>query len=215
MSCLAALTKFHEIYKVAFVERLGELPRCFTHGRPSPCLADDALSVSDEPQPWQMVSRQEVAVFDNVSHAMDIELHRDINDFYGHVFAGPLQFDSPWGEGELIQIWNEDDFVLLQQNILGHLMMKKQLKQPQTWFVGLIGDVDEMVSVNNADGSVWREVAGQEPHEQLAESLEAFLLQLTPRVAPPQRHQESAVTVNSHPGIFASLKRMWQNLTGR
>ncbi|MCL2916979.1 SecY-interacting protein [Shewanella litorisediminis] len=215
MSCLAALTKFHEIYKAAFVERLGELPRCFTHGRMSPCLADGAIADSEAPQPWQMVPRHEAAVFDNVSHAMGIELHSDINGFYGHLFAGPLQFDSPWGEGELIQIWNEEDFVLLQQNILGHLMMKKQLKQPQTWFIGLIGDVDEMISVNNADGSVWREVAGQEPHEQLADSLEAFLQQLNPRVAPPQRHEEYAVAATPHPGIFASLKRMWHNLTGR
>ncbi len=197
------------------MDRLGELPRCYAHQRPSPCLIEAEHEHSDEAVPWQCVSRELAADFDNVAHAMSFSLHPDINDFYGHGFAGPLQFDSPWGEGELIQPWNDEDFVLLQQNILGHLMMKKQLKQPQTWFIGLIGDQEEMLTVNNDDGSVWREVAGNEPHERLADSLADFIAALNPRVAPPQRFEEQDPMVTDHPGIVTSLKRMWHNLFGR
>ena len=215
MSCLAALTKFHKSYAQAFLDRLGEQPRCYAHGRPSPCLVDGQDLDNDEPVLWQWASREAAANFDNLSHAMEFELHGDINDFYGNGFAGPLQFDSPWGEGELIQPWNEDDFVLLQQNLLGHLMMKKQLKQGQTWFVGLIGDDEEMLTINNDDGSVWREVAGNVPHERLADNLAEFIAKLSPRVAPPSVFVEPQPMIADHPGIFASMKRMWRNLVGR
>nr|WP_284730704.1 SecY-interacting protein [Shewanella jiangmenensis] len=212
---MAALTNFHKIYADAFLQKLDEYPRCYTHERASPCLVSEADSRASEPQQWQWVKREPSANFDNIAHAMEIELHSDVNDFYGHFYAGTLQFDSPWGEGELIQPWNEDDFFLLQQNVLGHLMMKKQLKQPATWFIGLIGDNEEMLTVNNADGSVWKEVAGNEPHEKLADSLAAFIGQLHGRVAPPMLHQDVAPMVTEHPGIIASMKRMWRNLLGR
>lgn len=215
MSCLAALTNFQKSYAQAFLDRLGELPRCYPHGRPSPCLAEGADEHSEEALHWQWVERKEPANFDNLAHAMEFGLHPDINDFYGHGYAGPLQFDSPWGDGELIQPWSEDDFMLLQQNVLGHLMMKKQLKQEQTWFIGLIGDEEEMLTVNNDDGSVWREVAGNVPHERLADSLAEFIDKLRPRVAPPTLFVEPQPVAADHPGIFASMKRMWRNLIGR
>ena len=49
---------------------------------------------------------------------------------------------------ELLQAWNEDDFDLLQQNITGHVLMKRKLKQAsQRVFIGLTDQDDLLVTV--------------------------------------------------------------------
>ncbi|QSX31054.1 SecY-interacting protein [Shewanella cyperi] len=211
MSCLAALTKFHQLYLQAFSNCLDSLPQTFPNGD-SVCIVGE--QVSHKPVYWQPVACEPPMHFDNIAAALELNLHPDIAAFYGHFFAGALMFDSPWGSGELLQVWNQQDLELLQQNLIGHLLMKKQLKQAPTWFIGVFDEGDSMLTVNNDDGSVWREIPGNEPCEQLALSLSEFLGVIKPRVAPPQEHHDYQDVSLEHPGIFASIKRMWHNLTG-
>ncbi len=218
MYSLPALAKFFELYQQNYLEKLGELPKFYPNGEDSDCLLSEDKSLLDNVDmafQWQMVKRQTVGKFDNVEHALELTLHPSINQFYGAYFAAPLLFDSQWGEGELLQVWNQQDFVYLQQNIIGHLMMKKKLKQDATWFIGVLGDGEQMLVVDNHDGSVWIEIPGEVPTKQLAESLDEFIYQLTPRVCPPTPFVEETMPALEHPGLWQRFKIMWRNLTGK
>jgi len=205
------LTNFHRLYLQAFSNCLDSLPQVFPLGASS-CIVGEFSA--DAPAYWQPVACEPPMDFGNIATALELDLHPDINAFYGHFYAGGLMFDSPWGSGELLQVWSEQDLGLLQQNLIGHLMMKQKLQQPATWFVGVLDDGDWMLTVNNGDGSVWREFPGALPDVQLAANLAEFIDQLRPRVAPPMQHSDAELPAIEHPGIFSSFKRMWQHLTG-
>lgn len=179
------------------------------------CIQGEFHADLDQAVSWQPVKREVEGSFANVEHALELTLWPEINHFYGQYFSAPLLFDSEWGTGELLQVWNEDDFTCLQQNLIGHLMMKKKLKQPPTWFIGLLDEGDKMLTINNSDGSVWIELPGEIPTQQLSPSLAEFIGALSPRIAPPVKHEELPMPALEHPGIFASFKRMWQNLFGK
>lgn len=214
MSCTEALEQLFARYQQCYQSVLGEFPRYYAEGEVSRCILEGE---KEDPVQWQAVSREMPASFANISEALSLPLHPDIEHFYGHFFAGPIQFDSPFGSGELLQVWNDKDFEYLQENIIGHLMMKQKLKQAPTWFVGILHQQDDMLTVDNLDGSVWRERPGENGSERLADSLATFLPLLSPRVAPAERYQEHSGTPStaSHPGIFNSLKRMWHNLLSK
>ena len=219
MSSLPALDKFFALYHQSYTEKLGELPRYYPQGEHSDCIVGEYQEGEDESQPvsvtWQAVARQVTGTFDNIDHALEMTLHGDINHLYGRYFSAPLMFNSQWGDGELLQVWNEKDFEYLQQNLIGHLMMKQKLKQPATWFIGILGDGDQMLVVNNDDGSVWIEIPGEQPEVKLAESLNEFISGLTPRVCPPSLVVEESLPHTDHPGIWQRFKIMWQNLMGK
>ncbi|MGL5359938.1 MAG: SecY-interacting protein [Shewanella sp.] len=215
MSCLPALNKFLQNYHQAYLATLGELPRYYPQGEPSLCIQGEFDALSSEAVTWLPVAREQPGSFANVEHALELKLWPDINVFYGHFYAAPVLFDSNWGTGELLQVWNSEDFAALQQNIIGHLMMKQKLKQPATWFIGLLDEGDRMLTVNNTDGSVWIEIPGELPSVQLAASLAEFIAALAPRIAPPVKHEDLPMPALAHPGIVASFKRMWHNLTGK
>ena len=190
VSSLPALTNFLNLYQEAYQKQLNESPRFFAKGEPSECVLDEDSINQGVAVQWVSVIREDAGNFDNLNQALNITLHTDINAFYGHYFAGPLMFNSSWGMGEILQVWNQNDFECLQQNIIGHLMMKKKLKQPLTWFVGVLDDNDKMITVNNDDGSVWIEMPGEQQSTRLADNLHDFIYQLTPRVAPPKAYNE-------------------------
>ncbi len=214
MSCLSALESFLNLYVTDYRSKLDEYPRYFPQGESSSCVVSGDVT-SGSAVHWQPVARQIKGNFANVEQALDIQLHGDINDFFGGFWMAPTLFSSPFGEGELTGVWNQEDFEYLQQNIIGHLMMKQKLKQPPTWFIGLLDEGERMLTVNNHDGSVWSEVPGEEQGEKLAGSIAEFISQLSPRVAPPVKHEELPMPQLEHPGIISRLKIMWNNLRGR
>ena len=165
MSCSSALDCFIKNYLHSYQDTLSELPRYYPLGEASICIQgafdENNDNNSDEVVYWKPVKRDDIADFHNVEHALSIQLHPDIHAFYGQYFSAPLYFNAAFGEGELLQAWNQTDFEILQQNVIGHLIMKQKLKQPLTWFIGVLGDGDEMLTVNNEDGSVWIEIPGQ------------------------------------------------------
>ena len=194
------------------MDSLDEGPRFYPIGEYSDCIEGDYDGDEDKSVTWNAIKSQQKNDFNNVDSALTISLHSDINLYFTTWFSAPMKFDSQWGYGELLQAWNQDDFERLQQNIIGHLMMKQKLKQPLTWFIGVIDDEDKMITVNNEDGSVWFEIAGEIQSQKLASSLEEFINQLTPRVTPAEMPQPEIEAHIEHPGIFSSFKRMWLNL---
>ena len=215
MSSLPALDIFLNNYQQAYLDKLGEYPRYYAQQQASECIVGDVDLETEEALQWKSVTRAEPATFANVEHALELTLHADINGFYGANFAAPLMFDSQWGAGELLQAWSQTDFEYLQQNIIGHLIMKKKLKQDPTWFIGVFDEEDKMITVNNSDGSVWVEIAGQVQSEKLADSVNEFISQLSTRVTPPVKLLEEEILAYDHPGIWQRMKIMWRNLLGK
>ena len=215
MSSLPALDIFLNDYQQAYLDTLGEHPRYYAQQQASECIVGDVDVETEEALQWKSVVRVDTGRFDNVEHALELSLHDDINAFYGSHFAASLMFDSQWGTGELLQAWSQSDFEHLQQNVIGHLMMKKKLKQDPTWFIGVFDDEDKMITVNNSDGSVWVEIAGQAQSVKLADSLNSFISEISPRVTPPVKLVEEVIPAYDHPGIWQRMKIMWRNLLGK
>lgn len=214
MSCSSALDQFFKHYIASYDNALSELPRYYPLGEASPCIAEIFDDNPDNAVFWQPRLREEAGDFSNVEQALEIALHQDIHQFYGRYFSAPLQFSSPWGEGELLQAWNQTDFEYLQQNIIGHLIMKQKLKQAPTWFIGVLEDGDKMLTVDNATGAVWIEVPGEVQSEQVGTSISDFIGQLSPCIIPPVKPLVEPVTEWQHPGIWQRMKLMWWELTG-
>ena len=106
---------------------------------------------------------------------LEITLHPDIKVFYTEFWSESLFAKSNGENYELLQVWNEQDFAILQENLIGHVLMKRRLKQAETLFIGLTDEDDIIVSVDNASGQVVLEQVGQEPHKILANSLPDFI----------------------------------------
>ncbi|MCL6271426.1 SecY-interacting protein [Sansalvadorimonas sp. 2012CJ34-2] len=146
----------------------------------SPCEqfeADNGALVTWKPTPCS-----DDLAFDNMEHALGFELHLDIKAFYASFYSGNLSAKTVDGELELLQVWNQDDFTRLQENLLGHIMMKQKKKQAVTLFLAVTDHDDIIISMQNDTGEIWAESVGKEPHKFLAQDLASFIDQLTPVV---------------------------------
>ena len=85
---------------------------------------------------------------------------------------------------QYLQAWSKADFERLQQNLIGHLMMKARLKQSPTLFFAVTDEEDLNIVIDNIKGNVALEYVGKEPHKVLATSLAEFISQTTPSLKP-------------------------------
>jgi SecY interacting protein Syd len=158
---------------------------------PSPC----ELTLSDDdtinPPPlstqvfWRptLIEKEKELNFDNVESALEIILHEDIKRYFTAQFSENLDASCEEGQLTLLFAWNEADFERLQENLIGHILMKRRLKQAETVFFGVTDEEDMIISVDNDSGAVWVERVGCKPHKKLAESLPQFIRTLIPRVS--------------------------------
>jgi SecY interacting protein Syd len=124
---------------------------------------------------WQPVKREQAGDFSNIEQALELPLHQDIKSYYSLYWSAELTVEHDKGPVSLLQLYNQDDFENLQQNIIGHVMMKRRLKQGVTVFFALTDLDDQIISIKNDNGEVWLEYVGKEPHLKLADSIAAFL----------------------------------------
>ncbi|WP_440873805.1 SecY-interacting protein [Thalassotalea sp. PLHSN55] len=143
----------------------------------SPCEQE---TFDDKHITWQPVNDIEALDFDNVEQALEMTLHDDIKTYFTSIYSDALSMSCADGGLDLLFAWNKDDFERLQGNIIGHIIMKKKLKQALTVFIAATDDDEHIISVNNDTGEVWVERVGKEPHKKLAESLAEFLSTLSP-----------------------------------
>lgn len=142
----------------------------------SPCEQED---VNENEVYWKPVEVNEQLNFDNVEQALEITIHSDIKDYFTCVYSESIDAECKEGKLSLLFAWNKDDFERLQQNLIGHIMMKQKLKQSMTLFFAVTDEDDMIISVNNENGEVWVEQVGCAPHKKLADSLVDFLKELT------------------------------------
>lgn len=146
----------------------------------SPCLPDEAKV--GEPAPWQLVARAgDDDQFAELEEAVGADLHPDGKAYWNSLFSGSIYVRTEFGVVELLQPWNQDDYVRFLQNLTGHLLTQRRFKLEPSIFIGVSLISEHVISVAD-DGSVVVELPGRKPSQQLAESLEQFLSQAEPVV---------------------------------
>jgi len=153
---------------------------------PSPCeqgTHDDnhnywqPVAVNDEQQDDGSLEKLSFA---NVESALELEIHQDVKTYFTTIFSSDIEAKCDEGKLSLLFAWNREDFDRLQENIIGHILMKQRLKQSETVFFAVTDEEDMIISIDNANGEVWVERVGCKPHKKLSDSLTAFIAQLTP-----------------------------------
>ncbi|GAB7218239.1 SecY-interacting protein [Vibrio comitans] len=170
-----ALNSIHQQYLQTFEQEYGTLPTSSELvGVASPCIQD---SKSGKVY-WKPIQRDEHADFTNVEQGIELLLHSDIKQFYGSHYSADLTMSWKGKPLTLLQVWSDEDFVRLQENILGHLVTQRRLKLKPTVFIAAIDSDLDVISVCNISGNVVLESLGTNKREVLAQSLLEFLEQL-------------------------------------
>lgn len=146
----------------------------------SPCQVGNVKNGQIE---WMPVKREQVVDLNNIEQALEIQLHPSIVDFFCAAYADCISCLFEDHPIDLIQVWNEDDFKLLQENMIAHFMMQKRLNKSASMFIASCSDEMQIISVLNATGQVQLETLGKGQEAILAENLADFLAMLQPIIA--------------------------------
>ena len=183
----AALDEFIKKYLIAAKQHPEMLTVEFDEEWPSDCYTTlgNTLSTSDtgDTVTWQPVKRSGVANFNDLEKALEMKIHEDVVSFYSTYWSDNLSAETDKGYLQLLQPWNQGDYERLQQNLVGHILMKRRLKQPETLFIALTDEDDFILTLDNTTGEVMLEQVGLVPKEVVAPNLATFILSLQPSVA--------------------------------
>lgn len=172
-----ALCEFTQRYIDFWQQQRGHAPASQDlYGIASPCIVENR----DDAVLWLPQPFMPAATLEKVEKALDLQLQPDIHTFYTQQYAGDMS--AQFGEHPLtlLQVWSEDDFIRLQENLIGHLVTQKRLKLSPTLFLATTGSEMAMVSLCNVTGSVLLEQFGSKNRTVLAASLGHFLEALQP-----------------------------------
>lgn len=147
---------------------------------PSPCEMQEVMDGAEVG--WQPVECEPQLDFGNIESAVELELHPDLKAYYGSFYSANLPARTEEGGLELLFAWSFGDFERLQENLLGHIWMKRKLRQPVTLFFAVTDMEDINLTLNNETGEIWAEKVGKKPHRKLANTMAEFLKMLEPIV---------------------------------
>ncbi len=174
------LIKFAKLYAEKYQQEFGHLPLVEIDEQwQSPCTLD---KFNDELMRWQPVIIEDRLSFINIEKALEIEIHQDISNYFMSIYSESVPASCSEGHLSLLFAWCEADFERLQENIIGHVLMKQKLKQPITIFFAVTDEEDTILSINNDNGEVWAERVGCIPHKKVADSILDFIKSLEPLV---------------------------------
>lgn len=172
-----ALREFTARYVEHWQQQAGHLPASSDLlGVPSDCI----VSALDDRVLWQPQPFTLPATLEAVERALDLQLQPDITAFYTTQFAGDMTARFADRPITLLQVWSEEDFTRLQQNLIGHLVMKRRLRQSPTLFIATIESDNEVIALCNLTGEVIVEEPGTKKREILSPGIKTFLNDLQP-----------------------------------
>lgn len=146
------------------------------YGVPSPCIS----RTGDEVVYWLPQLFTGTDKLEKVEKAMGIIIRPELHRYFTTQYAGDMQVRFKDINFSLIQVWSEDDFIRLQENIIGHLVTQKRLKLTPTLFLGTTDSENDIISICNVSGEIILETFGQKKREILAKDLATFLSELIP-----------------------------------
>ena len=124
---------------------------------------------------WRPVPQKGENTFASMEAALSLPLNDDVKMFYTSWYSLNIKVTTSVGSGELLQVISTADFDMLQENLIGHLLMQKQLRLAPTLFIGVLDESDAIISVDNATGIVGVEYPGKPIHLTLGHSLAMFI----------------------------------------
>lgn len=172
-----ALREFTQRYVELWQKERGHAPASRElHGVPSPCIEEN----SDNEVLWLPRPFTPAATLEKVENALELRLQPDAHSFYTQQYAGDM--GAIFGEHRLslLQVWSEDDFMRLQENLIGHLVTQKRLRLSPTLFLATTEAEMTLISLCNVSGNVVLEQLGSDKHRLLAATLGNFLDALRP-----------------------------------
>lgn len=148
------------------------------YGVPSPCV----ISSLNDRVVWQPQPFDAEPNVNAVERALDIVIQPALHSIYSTQFAGDMlaRFDNE--TLTLLQTWSADDFLRVQENLIGHLVTQKRLKLSPTLFIATLDSELDVISICNLTGEVVKETLGTRKRTLLAPSVATFLNQLEPVV---------------------------------
>ncbi|MDC9580017.1 SecY-interacting protein [Xenorhabdus sp. PR6a] len=172
-----ALSDFTRRYVELWQEKTGFPPASSAlYGVPSPCIERTGEDVVHWlPRPFSVSEK-----LSKVEIALEIRLQDAIHDYYATQLAGDMAASFAGQNFSLIQVWSEDDFIRLQENLIGHLVTQERLKLSPTVFIGTTDTEMGLISVCNLTGQVMLEQFGSHERRTLAADLASFLAVITP-----------------------------------
>lgn len=174
-----ALHNFTQRYVALWQQQRGHAPASSElYGVASPCIVN---TLEDEVR-WLPQPVTPAASLHKVEDALEIGLQPAIHAFYCQQYAGDMQ--AKWQDISLtlLQVWSADDFIRVQENLIGHLVTQKRLKLSPTLFLATTDADLTMISLCNLTGNVLLEEFGSKKRRVLADSLISFLDELLPNL---------------------------------
>ncbi|WP_075183179.1 SecY-interacting protein [Pantoea sp. 1.19] len=174
-----ALRDFTRRYLESWEQQRGHGPESEAlYGVPSPCIVSSGDAVVRwRPQPFTLAKN-----LDAVGRALEIRINEQVVALYTSQFAGDMDAEFMGRPIALLQTWSEADFTRVQENLIGHLVMQRRLKQTPTLFVATTASELEIIAVDNLTGAVVLEKLGTSIRQPLAGDLPQFLAALRPAI---------------------------------
>ncbi|XOV79144.1 MAG: SecY-interacting protein [Aestuariibacter sp.] len=136
--------------------------------------------LNDDQCLWQPVLQTQDNSLFQLEQGLQISVDKQLESYYCRYWSDNIDCQTERGGLQLLFVWNQDDFIRLQENLIAHVLMKRRLKQRDTLFFAVTDEDDWILSVLNDTGEVVLEQVGKEPQEVLAPDLASFLHMLAP-----------------------------------